>query len=267
MRQGFSYSDNALFPINKVSLTNWHSMTSPNTNNSKSEAIDNQLPLDAAVLIIIDMSEKIPKVLMGLRNKNLAFMPGKLVFPGGRVDPGDSTVETPDYISDQEAQRILTRKLEHSILTDPKTLPLTAIRETFEETGVMIGQAGEISPTRPIKAEWAPFAEHSIIPVPSALKYCARAITPPNRVRRYDTRFFCVNAEHIAKEAGFIPGELDEIKWLTVEQALETKLASITRIITSDIQKGLARKNLFDDDFEIPFYYSEDGIFRRDIIT
>ncbi len=232
----------------------------------KPKEYEDLLPLDAAVLIIVDTSEKIPRVLMGLRNENLAFMPGKLVFPGGRVDPCDSSIETLDEMPPIEARRILQHKLDHSDLQHPKTLPLAAIRETFEETGIMVGQATGTA-TQPLEGEWASFAEHSITPAPSVLKYCARAITPQNRVRRYDTRFFCVKAEHIAKEAGFIPGELQEIKWLTIEQALETKLATITRTITTDIQKGINEATLFNDDFEIPFYYSRDGKFRRDIIT
>ncbi len=242
-------------------------MASQNKENTTPPKFDDLLPLDAAVLIIVDTSEKIPRVLMGLRNENLAFMPGKLVFPGGRVDPADCSIQTPDNISSKDARKILQSKLPHSELSDPKTLPLAAIRETYEETGVMIGQPGELTSPLPFSDEWTAFAEHSIIPAPAALKYCARAITPPNRVRRYDTRFFCVRAEYIAKQAGFIPGELQEIKWLTIEEALSTKLASITRIITTDIQQGLLDESLFDEGFEIPFYYSEDGKFQRDIIT
>ena len=46
-------------------------------------------PKDAATLIIIDSSAKTPRVLLGKRNEKQAFMPGKYVFPGGRLDAAD----------------------------------------------------------------------------------------------------------------------------------------------------------------------------------
>ncbi len=46
-------------------------------------------PVDAATLIIIDRKAKTPKVLMGKRHAGLKFMPGKFVFPGGRIEPYD----------------------------------------------------------------------------------------------------------------------------------------------------------------------------------
>ena len=49
----------------------------------------NLRPRDAATLIIVDASGKKPKVLMGRRHERHSFMPGKFVFPGGRVDPAD----------------------------------------------------------------------------------------------------------------------------------------------------------------------------------
>ena len=44
-------------------------------------------PKDAATLILIDRSGKVPKVLLGKRHHGHKFMPGKFVFPGGGVDP------------------------------------------------------------------------------------------------------------------------------------------------------------------------------------
>jgi hypothetical protein len=43
-------------------------------------------PKDAATLILIDRSGDKPKVLVGKRHDKVVFMPGKYVFPGGRVD-------------------------------------------------------------------------------------------------------------------------------------------------------------------------------------
>ena len=49
-------------------------------------------PKDAATLILIDRSGEKPKVLVGKRHDNVVFMPGKFVFPGGRVDKSDNRV-------------------------------------------------------------------------------------------------------------------------------------------------------------------------------
>ena len=49
-------------------------------------------PVDAATLILVDRSGGTPKVLVGKRHDNVVFMPGKIVFPGGRVDKADSRV-------------------------------------------------------------------------------------------------------------------------------------------------------------------------------
>src|ERR1700759_5745514 len=49
-------------------------------------------PKDAATLIMVDRSSAIPKVLVGKRHDKVVFMPGKFVFPGGRVDKSDNRV-------------------------------------------------------------------------------------------------------------------------------------------------------------------------------
>src|ERR1700756_2431968 len=49
-------------------------------------------PVDAATLILVDRSGAAPKVLVGKRHDKVVFMPGKIVFPGGRVDTTDSRI-------------------------------------------------------------------------------------------------------------------------------------------------------------------------------
>ncbi|MEA3024010.1 MAG: hypothetical protein QOK01_2862, partial [Alphaproteobacteria bacterium] len=46
-------------------------------------------PRDAATMIIIDRATPAPQVLLGRRHRGHKFMPGKFVFPGGRVEPID----------------------------------------------------------------------------------------------------------------------------------------------------------------------------------
>ena len=49
-------------------------------------------PVDAATLILVDRTGSTPKVLVGKRHDKVVFMPGKFVFPGGRVDKTDNRV-------------------------------------------------------------------------------------------------------------------------------------------------------------------------------
>src|SRR6202000_124299 len=56
-------------------------------------------PVDAATLILIDRRGPIPKVLVGKRHDKVVFMPGKFVFPGGRVDKADNRVPVAAPIS------------------------------------------------------------------------------------------------------------------------------------------------------------------------
>src|SRR5258706_4526443 len=49
-------------------------------------------PKDAATLILVDRTAAIPKVLVGKRHDKVVFMPGKFVFPGGRVDKTDNRI-------------------------------------------------------------------------------------------------------------------------------------------------------------------------------
>src|SRR4029079_17487799 len=50
-------------------------------------------PRDAATLIIVDDTSGEARVLLGRRRADMVFMPGRYVFPGGRVDRGDRLVE------------------------------------------------------------------------------------------------------------------------------------------------------------------------------
>ena len=55
-------------------------------------SLPNQRPKDSATLILIDRSGREPKVLLGRRHHGHTFMPGKYVFPGGRVEAVDRTM-------------------------------------------------------------------------------------------------------------------------------------------------------------------------------
>lgn len=160
-------------------------------------------PRDAASLIIIDRNRPEPSILMGRRNSDLVFMPGKFVFPGGRTDPADANTKAFSGLRAQDENRLLTGMGSRASRRRAHALAITAIRETFEETGILIAahhqeqqvtlnqtnytisndSLDEIASTRNP-------APSSLLPDLSPLRYVARAITPPGFVRRYDARFF-----------------------------------------------------------------------------
>src|SRR6516225_11158274 len=89
-------------------------------------------PKDAATLILVDRSGRIPKVLLGKRHARHKFMPGMFVFPGGRVDPADTKMPIARPLHrDVEAQ--LMKRLARPSSAKARAFALAAIRETFEE--------------------------------------------------------------------------------------------------------------------------------------
>ena len=99
-------------------------------------------PRDAATLIIIDSEGSAPKILLGKRRPDLKFMPGKYVFPGGRMDADDKTIAAARELRQGEAAKLLIDMKGRPSAARARGLALTAVRETFEEAGLIIGGAG-----------------------------------------------------------------------------------------------------------------------------
>jgi 8-oxo-dGTP pyrophosphatase MutT (NUDIX family) len=233
-------------------------------------------PRDAATLLVLDRAaDGTRRVLMGKRHMRHRFMPGAWVFPGGRVDPADSRVRAiDDYRAD------VLGDLMHE-MRGPKTaararaMAIAAIRETFEEAGVLIGRpsgaAGGPEPEDPHDA-FAAFAARGLAPALGAMRFVARAITPPGRPRRFDTRFLAVPAEAIGGRtaSGLGPsGELEDVAWVTFAEArARPELMPITRAVLDELDNRLVD----DPDLEavrpVPFYrWVGDRFLRTEIRT
>src|SRR6201747_2602766 len=96
-------------------------------------------PVDAATLILVDRSGPIPKVLVGKRHDNVVFMPGKFVFPGGRVDSTDNRIPVAAPIP-KELEASLMRGSPKIAPSRARSLAVAAIREACEETGLCLGR-------------------------------------------------------------------------------------------------------------------------------
>ncbi|MDP1630380.1 MAG: NUDIX hydrolase [Caulobacter sp.] len=194
----------------------------------------------AATLIVVRRDAKKPRLLMGRRNRGHAFMPDKWVFPGGRVDRGDFTAPSAnDLTPEVEAKLALTAR--HASPRLPHALAMAAVRETFEEAGLLLAKS---APPRPGVGGWREFLEIGALPDLSALDFVARAITPPYRPRRFDARFFMAEAEALLSlERRPDCGELDEIEWVNLDEALALDLPNITRFVVQEVAERLATGN------------------------
>ena len=175
-------------------------------------------PRDAASLILLRGEGKALEVLAGRRPLNVKFMPGVYVFPGGAIDPPDRiawSVET--------ATEALGPKLMRSARA--------ALRETWEEAGVLIGRPGGRPAAQPARApiEQA-YVEHGLMAAMDVLTYVGRAITPSHSFRRFNTRFFLgdggnVFGEPVASE------ELEDVGWHPVGHKAFASFRDVTRFM------------------------------------
>jgi 8-oxo-dGTP pyrophosphatase MutT (NUDIX family) len=190
------------------------------------------LTRDASTLVLLRDSAHGPEIFFVKRNTNASFMGGAFVFPGGRVDDGD------------QSPALLSRL--HGFVEQPglsgdsgRALVVAALRETFEEAGVLLvveqdGTPADLSSpertalvaevrARVLRGEVAAFGELldtlKLSLDAGALSYFARWITPEAEPKRFDARFF-VSLAPAAQEASHDQQETTEGRWLRPEEAL-----------------------------------------------
>ena len=156
------------------------------------------IPRPAASLLVVDRAGPTLKLLMGMRGAGHKFMPNRLVFPGGAVDPEDhaarhATPPRPDVLKrlEKSAEPALARALVHA-----------AARELEEETGLSLG-----SP-----------------PALDGIDYLCRAVTPEGSPMRFDARFLVVDATRISGTLGG-SDELENLRWYGLDEANAMDLA------------------------------------------
>ena len=226
----------------------------------------NQRPRNAATLIIIDGATAKPKVLMGRRHTGHKFMPGKFVFPGGRIETGDRHMPVVGALN-ARAEAALSARVSRPPRHLGRALALASIRETFEETGLMLGTKEHGAPDGVPEGPWQAFREHGVFPDLEAVQFVARAITPPKRPKRFDTRFFAVDRRAIAHEVGGVIGpdaELIELAWVNLEEAKRLDLPTITTVILDELETRL--KAGFGAELPVPFYYERNRKFQREVL-
>lgn len=208
---------------------------------------------DAATLILIDSSGREPKLLMGRRHAAVRFMPGKFVFPGGRVEASDGQINVAGTYAPHVERRLQARVRRPSI-TRARAYGLAAIRELAEETGILVGDR-EAGPFAARQETWRAFSEAGVFPSLESFSLIARAITPTGRPRRFDARFFAADASAIgARREGVVSddAELVELVWVTLDDARKLDLPNITATVLRDLADRLDAG--LDRDAPLPFY-------------
>jgi 8-oxo-dGTP pyrophosphatase MutT (NUDIX family) len=234
---------------------------------------------DAATMLVIDRSGRTPKVLLGRRHHGHKFMPGKYVFPGGRVERADRRMNIATPL-DKRVEARLMKEVRHPSAEKSRGFPLAAIREVFEETGLVLGtkvdeplsafprKPSKQDASRPPSDEWAKFAKSGVAPDLAVVHFIARAVTPPGRPRRFDTRFFAVGADAIAARIEGVVGphtELVELVWLPIEDSLRLDMPGITMAVLEELAIRTAEG--FTHDLPVPFYRMRRGRRLRELLT
>jgi len=235
------------------------------TKSERDQTFPDSTPRDAATLMLVDRSGPVPKVLLGRRHHGHKFMPGKFVFPGGRLEPHDAEMSS---VSDlhPDIQAKLNERVAAPGADFARALALTAIRETAEETGLLLGVSRDEPPAIPGDI-WAEFARAKVHPDLGQIHFIARAITPPRRPKRFDTRFFTADASAIAHRIEGVVGpdsELVELTWTPIEQAAQLDMPTITGVVLEEllarVEGGLVHS------LPVPFYFMQDDVFHRELL-
>jgi len=167
----------------------------------------------AASLLVLRQPAAGPEVLMGQRGSGHRFMPNRLVFPGGAVDPIDARSPAaaeprPDVLA------MLGRGARPRLA---RALVAAAARELREESGLSLGTPPRLD----------------------GVDYLCRAVTPPSNPIRFNARFLVVDAAEVGGTlAG--SGELEGLRYLPVAEALALDLALVTREVLQRLQAWLA---------------------------
>lgn len=205
----------------------------------------------ATVILLRDRMDN-PKILMGQRGAKAVFMPNKFVFPGGAVDTGDAGIPLASRLGSPCADRL--REDASADLTH--ALAVAAIRELWEETGLILGQPGAW--TGPVPDDWKTFAATGHLPNAAPLQFVFRALTPPGRPRRFDARFFLVDADDIASDLDNFDAasdELSHLQWVPLAKARSFDMPFITEVVLAEIEARAQDRNPPES---VPFFKNND---------
>jgi len=192
-----------------------------------------------------------PRVLLGRRADSNRFMPGVYVFPGGVLQRGDFTAAAAGKLAAASIARMGVR----GDRAFAEALAKAAVRETLEETGVMLGVAagagdgdrgGDGERARltmrgrggdgnrdELEPGWRLAQATGLRPALGKMTYLGRALTPTGMPMRFNARFFLAPAEAAHGEAAE-SDELTDLRWLRPADCRALPLVPITAYILNN---------------------------------
>ena len=189
-------------------------------------------PRDAASLVLLRDAADGVQVYMVRRHGRSRFMANAHVFPGGRLDEADCAPQLEKRctgVTGRQAAQRLDLEDEHRA----RGLYVAALRETFEEAGVLLARPGQGDSAAPDLCDLrgrlndgettlaAMLEQHDLVLDLGRLRYLDRWITPEFEPRRYDARFF-VGRTPGDQQASHDRVETTAGSWCTVAQLLES---------------------------------------------
>ena len=212
-------------------------------------------PVDAAGLVLLRDGCHGPEVLLGRRHRRAAFLPDIYVFPGGRLDAADSAPSGfPEALHPFVAKQLKSGR-------PPLAFARAAIRETFEECGLLLADAPATAAAAP-RPVWQAFAAGQMTPAFAALDFVCRAITPTYSARRYNTRFFLADGSRAVGDlAG--DGELDDLAWRPVAALDGLPIVDVTQFVLAEaLRRWRARIPLGAEPARLFCYRSDTARYR-----
>ncbi len=177
---------------------------------------------DAATVVVLRDAARGVEVYLVKRSRTVDFMAGAHVFPGGRLDQADSAPSACALLSADVA--VLRERLGEPLpATHAAGLFVAAIRETFEEAGLLLGRlaAGwSMNDARHAVANGAQFSTLIERLDALALVPWVRWVTPEISPKRFDARFFLARAPE-GQEPRVDGHEATEGLWITPQDALQ----------------------------------------------
>ena len=188
-------------------------------------------PVDAAGLVLIRQGRGEPEILLGRRHGKSGFLPDIYVAPGGRVDAAD---HHPSGFPERLHPIVTAELASGGSRRPPLAFPRAALRETFEETGLLIGKPGKGDPPgNAPQAIWQAYRDHRLAPDFAGIDFLCRAITPVYSRRRYNTRFFLADGSLSNGEIRG-NGELEDLAWRRESELRHLNIVDVTQYVLAE---------------------------------
>lgn len=190
-------------------------------------------PKDAASLVIYRRRSGNVEILMGRRHGKARFKPGVYVFPGGIVERSDFRARPGSELDPAMARDLAVAGSNRRATA----LAMAAVRETFEEVGLVIAERGDVGPS--VNETWTRLRGLCLAPALSRLHYLGRAITPSYNRLRYHARFFSVDARYAYGEV-HSNGELEDLRWIPLSNRPDLPFMNVTRMMLETLERRLS---------------------------